>query len=95
MRNWLHLCNFKVTECTKGCYFDGHEREDVIKVGYKIFRGLQTFPLKGECSTKLFSSKINVSHLWQNFPPLKCFGLKQEQFQALAAFCPALKLPEI
>jgi hypothetical protein len=36
MRNWLHLCNFKITECKKGCYFDGHEREDVIKVGFPI-----------------------------------------------------------
>ena len=34
IRNWLHLCNFKVTETKKGCYFDGHEREDVVEVGF-------------------------------------------------------------
>ena len=32
MRNWLHYCNFNVTETKKCIYFDGHERQDVIKV---------------------------------------------------------------
>ena len=32
MRNWLHYCNFSVTETKKSIYFDGHEREDVIQV---------------------------------------------------------------
>ena len=32
MRNWLHLCGFGMKETKKGCYYDGHEREDVIKV---------------------------------------------------------------
>ena len=32
MRNWLHYCNFSVKETKKSIYFDGHEREDVIKV---------------------------------------------------------------
>ena len=36
IRNWLHLCGFKVTETKKGLYTDGHERQDVIKVSFKI-----------------------------------------------------------
>ena len=32
VRKWLHLCNFTVKETSKGLYFDGHERPDVIKV---------------------------------------------------------------
>ena len=32
--NWLHYCNFKVVESKKGIYYDGHEREDVVKVIY-------------------------------------------------------------
>ena len=31
---WLHSCGFKVMENKKGCYFDGHERDDVVKVCY-------------------------------------------------------------
>jgi hypothetical protein len=34
IRNWLHYCNFKVLESKKGIYYDGHEREDVVKVIY-------------------------------------------------------------
>ena len=33
MRNWLHYCNFNVTESKKCVYFDGHERPDTIEVG--------------------------------------------------------------
>ena len=32
MRNWLHLCGFKMMETKKGLYYDGHERSDVVKV---------------------------------------------------------------
>ena len=32
MCNWLKFCNFTVRETKKGIYFDGHEREDVVKV---------------------------------------------------------------
>ena len=31
MRNWLHLCGFKIIEAKKSIYFDGHERPDVVK----------------------------------------------------------------
>ena len=34
MRNWLHYCEFSVRETKKGIYYDGHEREDVVKVLY-------------------------------------------------------------
>ncbi len=30
-RNWLHSMGFKVKRITKGLYYDGHEREDVIE----------------------------------------------------------------
>ena len=32
MRKWLLVCNFRVMETKKGLYYDGHERDDVVKV---------------------------------------------------------------
>ena len=32
IRKWLLVCNFRVMESKKGLYYDGHEREDVVKV---------------------------------------------------------------
>ena len=31
MSNWLHDLGFSYQQFTKGVYFDGHEREDVVK----------------------------------------------------------------
>ena len=31
IRKWLLFCNFRVMETKKGVYYDGHEREDVVK----------------------------------------------------------------
>ena len=36
MRKWLLSCNFRVMETKKGLYYDGHEREDVVKVNHSI-----------------------------------------------------------
>ena len=36
VRNWLHLCGFNMKETKKGCYYDGHERDDVVKVSPQL-----------------------------------------------------------
>ena len=36
IRNWLHICGFRVQETKKGLYYDGHERDDVVKVNQKF-----------------------------------------------------------
>ena len=37
-RHWLHELGFKVLTSKKGCFVDGHEREDVVKDRQKFLR---------------------------------------------------------
>ena len=39
-RKWLHQLRFEVLSSTKGLYFDGHEREDVVKARQEFLKKL-------------------------------------------------------
>jgi len=64
-RHWLHELGFEVLTAKKGCFVDGHEREDVVKSRSEILRktiGLDFLMLQQKRLSKAFLAISNAHH---------------------------------